>query len=520
MIRSMCLVGGHMTTNLRIPAAQYGRMSTEHQRYSLENQFAAIQRYAEAQGFEITQTYVDPAKSGLVLRHRPALRQMLQDVVSGSAGYQAILVYDVSRWGRFQDTDESAHYEFLCKSAGVPVHYCAEIFANDGSLTSLIMKALKRTMAGEYSRELSVKVFEGHKRLARLGFKQGGLAGYGFRRFLLSSDGTIKQQLADGECKSIATDRVALVPGPQEEIEIVREIFRLFVQERYSVLHIVRELNRRGVKREGGEVWKHGAVRMILTHPKYTGCHVYGRTSQKLCTSTIRLPKGQWTTTPFAFAAIVDQTTFDAVQEVKDKQTKNQTNPELLGRLRALLVGQGRLSYSIVTNSPDVPSPSTYRLRFGSLRRAYELVGYGKPEDFGLSLDIRRRTQALREQLINQLQATFPEEVRILGRGGRQRSLLQLDGFTISVRTARSDQTATGILKWIVDAAPREREYVTLLARLTPANDGIHDLHIFGRFKNLRFSLRQEDKWLDQGIRLHDLMDFCKVSRLIQAHPR
>jgi hypothetical protein len=57
--------------------------------------------------------------------------------------------YDVSRWGRFQDTDEAAHYEFLCKSAGVPIHYCAEAFANDGTLPSLIMKALKRTMAGE-----------------------------------------------------------------------------------------------------------------------------------------------------------------------------------------------------------------------------------------------------------------------------------------------------------------------------------------------------------------------------------
>ena len=72
--------------------------------------------------------------------------------MAGAAPYKAILVYDVSRWGRFQDTDESAHYEFLCKSAGVPVHYCAETFANDGSLPSLIMKALKRTMAGEYGR--------------------------------------------------------------------------------------------------------------------------------------------------------------------------------------------------------------------------------------------------------------------------------------------------------------------------------------------------------------------------------
>src|SRR5436309_7644812 len=182
-----------------IPAAQYLRMSTEHQQYSLQNQSATIETYAESHDFEIVQTYSDVAKSGLVLKRRHGLRQLLQDVVAGTAPYRVILVYDVSRWGRFQDTDESAHYEFLCKSASVPVHYCAETFANDGSLPSLIMKALKRTMAGEYSRELGVKVLAGQQRLARLGFKQGGMPGYGLRRMLVSSDGQPKQVLAFGE---------------------------------------------------------------------------------------------------------------------------------------------------------------------------------------------------------------------------------------------------------------------------------------------------------------------------------
>src|ERR1700688_4045192 len=159
-----------MTTFPAVPVAQYLRMSTEHQQYSLENQSTAIQIYAEAHGFEVVSTYSDSARSGLVLRHRTGLQQLLQNVVGGSSDYRVILVYDVSRWGRFQDTDESAHYEFLCKSAGVPVHYCAETFANDGSLSSLIMKALKRTMAGEYSRELGEKVFAGMKRLTLNGF--------------------------------------------------------------------------------------------------------------------------------------------------------------------------------------------------------------------------------------------------------------------------------------------------------------------------------------------------------------
>src|SRR5579859_5250373 len=191
-----------------VPAAQYLRMSTEHQQYSTENQSVAIQRYAESHGFTVVRTYSDPAKSGLFLKNRRGLRDLLQDVAGGNTGYTAILVYDVSRWGRFQDTDEAAHYEFLCKSAGVPIHYCAETFANDGSLPSSIMKALKRAMAGEYSRELGVKVIAGQRRLAELGFKQGGIPGYGFRRLLVSQSRTPKQLLAHGEKKSIATDRI------------------------------------------------------------------------------------------------------------------------------------------------------------------------------------------------------------------------------------------------------------------------------------------------------------------------
>src|SRR5579864_4524136 len=110
----MCPLEGTMTVDLCIPAAQYLRMSTEHQQYSLENQSAAIQNYAQSHGFEIIRTYSDAAKSGLVLKRRQGLRELLQDVVAGTATHRAILVYDVSRWGRFQDTDESAHYEFLC----------------------------------------------------------------------------------------------------------------------------------------------------------------------------------------------------------------------------------------------------------------------------------------------------------------------------------------------------------------------------------------------------------------------
>ena len=86
-------------------------------------------------------------------------------------------------------------------------------------------------MAGEYSRELSAKVFTGQCRLIELGFRQGGPAGYGLRRMLIDEHGNPKAELARGEQKSLQTDRVILRPGPAEEVETVRRIYRLFVEQ-------------------------------------------------------------------------------------------------------------------------------------------------------------------------------------------------------------------------------------------------------------------------------------------------
>lgn len=80
------------------------------------------------------------------------VRRLLDDVQAGAVQFQVILVYDVSRWGRFQNTDESAHCEYLCPSSGIKVVYCAEPFENDGSPLATIYKCIKRSMAGEYSR--------------------------------------------------------------------------------------------------------------------------------------------------------------------------------------------------------------------------------------------------------------------------------------------------------------------------------------------------------------------------------
>lgn len=98
-------------------AAEYVRMSTEHQQYSTENQSEKIREYAERRNMQIVRTYADQGKSGLRIDGRQALQQLIKDVEFGAADFQIILVYDVSRWGRFQDADESAYYEYICRQA-------------------------------------------------------------------------------------------------------------------------------------------------------------------------------------------------------------------------------------------------------------------------------------------------------------------------------------------------------------------------------------------------------------------
>lgn len=208
-----------------IRAAQYLRMSTEHQQYSTENQADAIQEYAEKNNIEIVRTYADEGISGLTFEGRPGIQKLIADIESGSADFQLVVVYDVSRWGRFQDVDESIYYEVRCRKAGVRVVFCGEPFADDDNIGTKFQRLVSSSTAREHSRVLSVKVHMGQTTLIRKGFRQGGPAGFGLRRLLVDDAGNPKLQLRRLEHKSIQTDRVILVPGPPEEIEIVKRIY-------------------------------------------------------------------------------------------------------------------------------------------------------------------------------------------------------------------------------------------------------------------------------------------------------
>jgi DNA invertase Pin-like site-specific DNA recombinase len=402
-----------MLTSL-IPAAQYLRMSTENQQYSLQNQADAICRYAAEHGFAIIATYSDAAKSGLRLENRMGLRQLLADAVEGGTAFRAVLVYDVSRWGRFQDMDESAHYEYLCKSAGIPVHYCAEQFCNDNSMSGLILKALKRTMAGEYSRELSVKVYAGLSRLAKMGYKVGGPAPYGLRRLLVDPNGKPKQILADGERKNLTNERVILVPGPSNEIEIVRRIFREFAQEGMTLRRIADRLNEDRIPFLRGSKWTVCIVKNVLERTNYIGMQVWGRTTAYLSSLPKRVSIDRWAICPNAYEPIITWESFQAAQARFANFTCNLSDEQILDRIQAVLAVQGTLNKAVLHGAMTRPGVGVCRSRFGGLMQVYARLGITNPKVSAM-LGSRQRFALIRQQLIETLVSRFPTRLQEAG---------------------------------------------------------------------------------------------------------
>lgn len=357
------------------PAAQYLRMSTEHQRYSLRNQAHAIEQYASAHGYDIVRTYLDPGRSGLTLNKRPGLQALLSDALRTDRDFQAVLALDVSRWGRFQDLDQSAHYEFLCRQAGVAVIYCAEPFHNDGSASAALVKELKRLMAAEYSRELSKKVSAAKRLQAELGFRMGGPVIYGVERLLLDARGRPRGLLGRGEQKAQAGDRVILRRGPEHELKILRRIFRRFVVDERTPTEIAIELNREDVPLIGRRRWDRDAVVRLLRHELMIGVYIYDRTSHLLQGPLVRNAPAEWVRVQ-VFDPIVPPDLFERAQARLGTVRSRQDRRQMLASLKALLRENGRLSAALIERSRETPCVASYQKHFGSLMRAYAAIGY------------------------------------------------------------------------------------------------------------------------------------------------
>lgn len=494
-------------------AAQYVRMSTEHQRYSTENQADAIQRYADERGYQIVRTYSDAGKSGLRIQGRAGLTQLIEDIEAGQTAFKTVLVYDISRWGRFQDADESAYYEYICKRAGISVEYCAEQFENDGSPVSTIVKGVKRAMAGEYSRELSQKVFAGQCRLIELGYRQGGAPGFGLRRMLIDEAGNTKGILSRGEHKSIQTDRVTLVPGPEDEIAIVNQVFRDFVQNDQTEAEIAADLNARGIKTDLGQNWSPAVVRQILTNEKYIGNNIWNRNSFKLKRRYVRNDPGSWVRAVGAFEAIVSTDLFEAAGAIIGARSQRMSDEEMLEGLKETLEQHGFLSGFVINEAAGLPSSGAYQSRFGSLLRAYSLVGFKPDRDYRY-IEINKRLRGVHADIVRDVVAGVDAVCGTADRDAQTDLLTINDEFTVSIVIARCMQTGAGAFRWNIRLDTGRLPDMTIVVRMGQMNELPLDYYLLPTFDMTQSKLRlSENNGLSlDAFRFDDLSHFFAMA--------
>jgi DNA invertase Pin-like site-specific DNA recombinase len=452
-------------------------MSTDHQKYSTENQLDTIRRYAEQRGYSIVRVFEDSGRSGLRMDGREGLQSLMLEVQSGVADFEAILVYDVSRWGRFQDADEGAYHEHVCSRAGIRVHYCGEQFDNDGSIGSILLKNVKRVMAGEYSRELSVKVFAGQCRLIEHGFRQGGPAGFGLRRLLIDEGRNPKGELGRGDRKSLQTDRVVLTPGPFEEIEHVQSIYSMFVQEGKSEREIASELNTRGILSDLGRPWTRASIHQILTNEKYIGNNIFNRVSYKLKQRRIANNPETWVRANGVFPSIVDRALFERARDMIAQRGNHYSDEDLLSLLRAVLEEEGSLSGLIIDEREGMPSSSLYRHRFGSLLRAYGLIGYAPDRDYKY-IEINRHIREAFPALLASIVAGLENAGGFVACDPVSHLLSINREFTASIVLARCFETEAGSLRWQVRFDTGLVPDVTVAVRLDRSNEQPLDYYI------------------------------------------
>lgn len=471
--------GGECGARQKKNVAAYMRMSTDRQAGSIPNQRLSLEQYARHHRMIIVKEYVDEGKSGLTIRQRSGLLSLIHDVTGGQVDYDAVLVHDVTRWGRFFDLDESAHYEFVCKDAGIAVIYVAEQFDNDGSLASAILKTISRAKAAEDIRVLSAKVLAGQFRLARQGFKQGGPAGYGLRRASVQKNGQIRRILENGERKCAPTDRVMLVPGPDHEVEVVRRIFEWYVSGKFEDTVISRFLNNEGIPSEYGRPWTPPMVNRLLTSEKYIGTAIYNRTTQRLHTVARPNPDSAWIRKRNAFPALVEPEIFQCAQELRRTRSRLIPREHLLDMLRMVYFEKGQISTDIINSDPRLPSITTFTNRFQSLTAACELAGVGMHARGARYVDFYRKTEKVRREVFLQVCECAIAAGASIEPADRRNALVLNGQLQVGIQVSRAEYFK-GPRRWCRWYVPLPQQTVfEIAALLEPSGDAVRAVYLF-----------------------------------------
>ena len=352
--------------------ALYLRRSTNDflQADSLNRQEEYLREAAARLGHTVSEVFSDSA-SGRRVTGRDEFQRLL-NIVKDGAPFKAIMVLDVSRWGRFENVDEAAYYEFYCLIHGVAVIYANEPFdnANPAPLVALL-KSIKRVQAAELSNEKSRTVTAAQARVAQQGFLHGGNAPLGMKRVLVTLNGEYVSDLEDGQYKLVSNYRVKLAPSNDARaVRTVRRIFKQYVDDELPLQEIADRLNRARITGAQGGRWSAGGVLHILRNERYAGTmtyriHIQGQKHTQIDDYRDDPDAaGRFCRAVNAHAGIVSPEQWERAQVRLAARTQRKTNYQLAADLRRSLESWGAVLPDSIDASKSLASWETYRNRF------------------------------------------------------------------------------------------------------------------------------------------------------------
>jgi DNA invertase Pin-like site-specific DNA recombinase len=293
----------------------YKRCSKDVQDASLDDQEQVLSLERAALGLsKVIATFEDDGLRGHD-ETRPGLLAVLEYVkthpnpVRSNSDFIPILVYELSRFGRFDDSKKIFAYFVEIERYGYEFYSVTEKIRSRGNIADFVQAIIKSEQAYDYSVNLSKYGLRTGCSLAEKGWWPGGSAPYAFDRMTHDPDGrpkyryttrpdkTVEKRSPDGTLvetlrpiedkgkrrsaysDKLKGDRVKLVPGDPRFIAIVRLIFEKFVKEGWGLRRIASWLNMKGVPPPRGRKWLHTSVRGVIVNPAYKGALVYGRKS-------------------------------------------------------------------------------------------------------------------------------------------------------------------------------------------------------------------------------------------------
>jgi site-specific DNA recombinase len=319
-------------------AAIYARVSTDEQKKneSIKTQLQALDHWVTMQDLLgrpviIVERYLDDGVSGALvpLAERPAGKRLLAD--AAQKRFASVLVYKLSRFGR--DTQDTINCAHQLDHYGVILKSITEDFDMSSPAGRFMFNMLAATAGFQRDSQME-HALEGMERCASAGAWLGGMVPYGY--YVLGQ-------------KKHARLAVSDLPLPGLELsqaDVIRLMYRLLIEDKWSCERIARHLNTLGVptaytlldrkvtlKRRGHSeahatagLWTYATVRKIIINPVYKGEHHHGKrgTSFK---SVIRRP----------VPPIVDPATWELAQQVLRQNRRTVRPNERKYLLRGLI---------------------------------------------------------------------------------------------------------------------------------------------------------------------------------------